>query len=109
MPRMRGIVALPAEVFRLWALAAALGKTLRNDGTFEALRGSNEALAVEVRPIHRDRALGLLGKDPRTWRRAVRTMVSARMAHRCEGLPRGTIRVFFEPETRLSSLRRASS
>jgi hypothetical protein len=95
---LEGHLALPAGVTKSFDVAVRLGKIMRSDGSFDPLNNWKDAAAVEVRPVHRERVMRLLGMDGRTWRRHRGAWEKARMAHRCEGKPRGSVVLFLYPE-----------
>lgn len=92
-----GILMRPPATAQAHDLAMALGKVMRRDGTFLPLRGPDDGLCVEVRPHQRDRVQELLDLSTWSWGEYRRGWEKARLAHRCPGLPRGGVRLFFEP------------
>jgi hypothetical protein len=96
---LEGHLALPASVTKSFDVAVRLGKIMRSDGSFDRLNTWKDAAAVEVRPVHRDRAMKLLGmKESRQWRRHREAWERVRMAHRCTDKPRGSLVLFLYPE-----------
>lgn len=97
---LRGSLSLPPGTYQAFDVAMKLGKIMKADGTFDWIRTPGDVSCVEVRAVHRDRVLGLLDRSKRTWRDDVVAWEAVRMAHRCPGLPRGTVRLFIEPESK---------
>jgi hypothetical protein len=96
---LEGHLALPAAFTKSFDVAVRLGKVMRSDGSFDRLKSWDDALAVAVRPSHRDKAMRLLDMvDRRQWRRHVAAWEGARMAHRCADQPRGSVVLFLYPE-----------
>jgi hypothetical protein len=93
-----GILVRPATTAQAHDLAMALGKVMRKDRTFEPLRNEDDLLCVEVRTFHRDRVRKLLGLSPWSWGEYVRQWEAVGLAHRCDELKRGAVRLFDQPE-----------
>jgi len=95
---LKGTLAIPPGALRAFEVAVRLGKIMREDRTFDPIRNAGDVLCIEVRPVHRDKALELLQREPRTWERHVSAWCSARMAHRCPNKSRGVVVLFLRPE-----------
>jgi hypothetical protein len=93
-----GVRAIPSGALKPFEVAVRLGKIMREDHTFDPIRNAGDVLCIEVRPVHRDKALELLQREPRTWERAVTAWCRVRMAHRCLSKPRGVVVLFLRPE-----------
>ena len=96
--RVDGILARPPSTAQAHDLALALGKVMRRDRTFQGLRNDGDMLCVEIRPSHRDKVLGLLDLSAWSWGQYVRRWEAVGLAHRCEELDRGAVRLFPRPE-----------
>jgi hypothetical protein len=92
-----GILAAPAETSQAIALAMAIGKGMRADGTFTTPLPGEKPVCVELRASHRNKVIELLGLTSRTWRRYLALWEQSGMAHRCDDLKRGGVRLFLEP------------
>jgi hypothetical protein len=93
-----GILARPSSTAQAHDLALALGKMMRRDRTFQELRHDGDMLCVEIRPSHRDKVLGLLNLSAWSWGEYVRRWEAVGLAHRCQELDRGAVRLFPRPE-----------
>ncbi len=80
---LRILRILPDGSTRMYCTAAAEGRAMRPDGSFDALGPGTRPVGVRVTKVHRDRVLERLGIKERRWRQAVQEWVGLGLAHRC--------------------------
>jgi hypothetical protein len=97
---LEGKLAVRGPGYELFDLATTLGKMMAPGGTFRTLLPGEAAIAVVVRPSHRDKVLELAGMTDRAWRTYVSKWEDGCMAHRnCFGAGRGGVTLFFHPQS----------
>jgi hypothetical protein len=94
---VEGVLALPERHVRAFIVATCLGRIMKSDGDFSAIKAPGDALCVEIRTDQRGRILKVLDRSPRAWQDAVAAWVRVQMAHRCPDLPRGGVCLFLRP------------
>jgi hypothetical protein len=68
----------------LLLIAAAEGRSMKADGTYDSPGFGEEYVGVWVGTVHRDRIISTLGIKPARWRAAVTQWVGFGLAHRCK-------------------------
>ena len=90
---------LMAESFaRTHAVAAALGREKRRDGTYGTLRNGKDGVGVLIGPTQRKRVCAVLDITPDYFSDFARECVKLNIAHRCQ---RGTLFLWLAPHLEL--------
>jgi hypothetical protein len=85
---------LPEANARSFAVASALGRFIRLDGSFGSVRSVSDAGGSVVGPTQRQRVLAVLNIQPRRWRSLVTDWEARYVAHRCA---HDTVTLFVQP------------
>jgi hypothetical protein len=88
------LLRLPECSARSFMVASALGRFVRQDGSFEALRSAKDAAGSVIGKTQRVRILKVLNIQPRRWRALVDDWELRYIAHRCR---RGEVCLFVRP------------
>lgn len=83
--RVAAYLQLPEASARSFAVAGALGRIVRTDGTFEPLGTMRDAAGVVVGRAQRKRVMAALNIKAERWRRLIIEWESRYVAHRCSG------------------------
>jgi hypothetical protein len=85
---------MPTGFARTHAIAAALGREKRRDGTYGSLRNGKDGVGVLVGPTQRKRICAVLNVTPDHFSDFARGCERLAVAHRCQ---RGTLFLWLEP------------
>jgi hypothetical protein len=81
--RVQALLWLIEGNARAFVIASAMGRYIRSDGTFSAVRTARDVAGVVIGPTQRERILETLDIDPSHWRRFVRDWTARYVAHHC--------------------------